>query len=125
VPTSLTPKGSCDAGCERVLFLASTIKLLGALKKHGASWQEYAGCFLALLCNENTAEHCDRRPVLKDLDARGGGGIGIVHPHARQPRFAPSPSRVYSSAPRIRFMMSSGCGVPSGQGLNSRLTVPG
>ena len=77
---------------------------MGALKKHGASRQEYAGRFLALLerrrakekldkgliagptellCSENTAEHYrHRRPVLWYLDARWGG-IGIVRPRGR------------------------------------------
>ena len=61
MPTSVTFDEIRDVGCERAMLLAPTIKLLG---EHGASWQEYAGPFPALLCIENTAEHCDRRLVL-------------------------------------------------------------
>ena len=103
MPTSAILEEICDAGCEHALLLAPTMKLLRVLEKHGASWQEHAECFLALLEQPGVKEKLDKglfagpmgqcaaraRPSTATGDrffstqTRGGGNIGIVHPHAR------------------------------------------
>ena len=86
-------KEICGAEYVHEPLLAPTQDLLGDYKKRKASWQDYERRFLqlmeqrkvdekidrrlfevptALLCSENTAEHCHRRLVLEFLGKKWG-----------------------------------------------------
>jgi uncharacterized protein (DUF488 family) len=90
----------CGAAYEHEPLLAPTQEMLDAYKKRKGDWSAYEQEFLALirqrriesvispepfraaptalLCSENTAEHCHRRLVLEYLQ-RAWGDIAIVH----------------------------------------------
>ncbi len=92
-------KEICDAEYIHEPLLAPTQGLLDAYKKNKGSWSVYEDCFLqlmkerrieeqinpqlffkptALLCSENTAQHCHRRLVVEYLQAKWND-IKMIH----------------------------------------------
>jgi uncharacterized protein (DUF488 family) len=92
-------KEICDAKYIHQPLLAPTQDILDAYKKKKGSWQDYEHRFLqlmtdrkveekisrslfssptALLCSENTADHCHRRLVIEYLHSKWGD-VKAVH----------------------------------------------